>query len=354
MAQQNMQLFINTYHLKLLSSSVAHPARLNIEISGSCNLNCIMCRGGRDFQETSIPGSFMSAKGFAALLENLDLHRLKTITLAGNTEPLLNPEAARIIDICKYNNLNINIITNGMLLTPEISNRLAGWPGEIHISWGGGSKETFESIRKGAHFETILDNVRYITELKKRSGVSLPYVWLNPIIMQRNAVQLPQVVQQAHELGCQGVAASHLIVTSAELVEESLFFNKKHSNDCLQQTFDTAKQLGVQIILPKPFSLDKQPDSVPAWKTCCLPWDHAILGLKNIMPCNTIQKIEGDEGYHQRPFINTWNNKWYADTRFGILSGKPREECLECKNPGYNVDLASSYFSADILKKIDL
>ena len=36
-----------------------------------------------------------------------------------------------------------------MLLTPQISNHVLGCASEVHISFGGATKQTFESIRAG-------------------------------------------------------------------------------------------------------------------------------------------------------------------------------------------------------------
>jgi MoaA/NifB/PqqE/SkfB family radical SAM enzyme len=346
--KQTAQKF-SASQLEPLCNQVPHPLRVNIEISGSCNLQCIMCRGSSNYTERSLPGKFMGADEFRTLLGNLDLNRLVAVNLAGAAEPLLNPQACEIIDICKESGLTIFLITNGTLLTQQVAQHLVGWRGKINISWGGAHKETFESIRRGANMDQVVENIRYLTELKIINHAQYPEIWLNPILMLRNLVEMPAVVELAHELGCTGVAASHLIVDSMELVGESLFLQKQLSNYWLRQTQETAEKLGIKTVLPGLFDLSGRAQDPPSWQSCLALWENAIIGLKNLIPCSSIRRVPDAGDYLHKSFMETWNNAWYAEARRGILTGNPCKECRECHSPGLNVNNPYTYFSSSIM-----
>lgn len=99
---------INNNHINILTRHVPGPERLNIEITTSCNIKCIMCRGKNSYVKDNNVGKFLRVEDFITVLNGTDLSRLKLINLAGNAESLLNPDIVPILNICKENNIILN------------------------------------------------------------------------------------------------------------------------------------------------------------------------------------------------------------------------------------------------------
>lgn len=348
-------IYVNNNHINILTRHVPCPERLNIEITKSCNLKCIMCMGRNNYVKEDKLDKFLRVEDFITILNGTDLNRLKALNFAGTAESLLNPDIIPMLTLCRENNIIVELITNGMLLTPQISKQLLGSCSDIHISFGGSRKQTFESIRQGADFDLVCKNIRTLSELKKSSNNQYPHIWLNPILMKRNINEFPKIIELARELGCQGVACSHLIVNSPELIEESLFFHKEECNTFLQKAKVLAKEYNISLIIPEYFSsesncIEKNNENIEPWKKCCFLWNQAILGIDGIMPCCTIDKTDFDGNVLRNKFIDMWNNDWYADIRYRLLSGNPPKCCINCKDAsGKDVNNMAAHFKEDIL-----
>ncbi len=348
-------IYINNNHIDILTRKVPCPERLNVELTTYCNIKCIMCRGSKNYVNKNDGNKYLSVNDFITILNGIDLNRLKVLNLAGAAEPLLNPDILSILDVCRENKIIVEFITNGMLLTSQISKRILGCSSEIHISFGGSNKETFEAIRKGADFDLICENIGHLSELKKSNNNQYPDIWLNPILMKRNIHELPDIIELAKRLGCRGVACSHLTVGDNELIEESLFFHQEECNTFLQQAEKVADINKMLLIKPEYFSPEcngeeKNNRNPEAWNKCRFLWNYAILGIDGIMPCTSNTGIDFDGDIVRNKFLDIWNNDWYADTRYKLLTGNPPDYCYKCKDPSNNdVDDIRSYFTEDIL-----
>jgi MoaA/NifB/PqqE/SkfB family radical SAM enzyme len=348
-------IYINNNHIDILTRKVPCPERLNVELTTYCNLKCIMCRGSQAYAKEDNAYRHLRLEEFVSILNGIDLNRLKVLNFAGSAESLLNPDIIPILTLCRENKIIIELITNGMLLTPQISKQILGCSSEIHISFGGSRKQTFESIRQGADFELVCENIRTLSELKKSNNNQYPHIWLNPILMKKNIHELPEIIELASKLGCQGVACSHLIVNSTELIEESLFFHKEECNTFLQKAEVLAKEYNISLIIPAYFSSEsncneKDNGNTEAWKNCRFLWNHAILGIEGIEPCGSYKKIDFDGNMIRNRFMDIWNNDWYADMRYRLLTGNPPDYCKVCKDPSVkDVNNIGSYFTEEVL-----
>ncbi len=343
--------------MNILTKHVPFPERLNIELTTACNLKCIMCRGRNNYTKDNNADKFLTVEDFITVMDGADLNRLKVINFAGSAESLLNPDIVPILTLCRENNIIVELITNGMLLTPEISKILLGFCSEIHISFGGSRKKTFESIRQGSIFEVVCDNIRTLSKLKESNNNQYPHIWLNPILMKSSIQELPEIIELAKELGCQGVASSHLNVISRELIEESLFFHKEECNIFLKRATELADKYKICWIRPEYFSQvsesqEEKNINIEAWKKCRFLWNHAILGIEGLEPCSSINKVNFDGNTINNKFKDMWNNDWYANMRHRLLTGNPPDDCISCKDPSVkDSNNMKSYFAKEILSE---
>lgn len=316
-----------------------------------------MCRGRQNYDKPNEEGRYLTIEDFIIILNGIDLTRLKILNLAGRAEPLLNPDIMSILTLCRENKIILEFITNGMLLTPQISELLIGYSSEIHISFAGSKKETFEAIRQGADFELICENIRSLSKLKEANNKRFPCIWLNPILTKRNIQELPEIIDLAKELKCQGVSCSHLVVNSPELIEESLFFYKEESNFFLQKAVELANRHKISLIIPEYFSTESncrdKSNKREAWKKCRFLWNHAILEIESIIPCSSNIEIDFDGNVIRNKFMDIWNNDWYANMRYRLLTGNPPRHCTNCKDPSVkDANHIGSYFEEEIFPDV--
>ena len=170
---------------KTLGPSV-HPKKFAIELCAECNLNCSMCHHNTMVR----PKGVMPLSLFKRLADQLAEHAPTTelwISFCG--EPLLEPE--RLIEVLKYARdvglKNVNLNTNGMLLTPEWADEIIE-TGLKLVVFGidGFSKEVFESFRVLADRDMVYANAEHFLKRRDAIGNGKPEVQVQFIYMDGN------------------------------------------------------------------------------------------------------------------------------------------------------------------------
>lgn len=150
----------------------------------ACNFKCGYChmsipRENRGFV-TDIPT--MEFELFKKYVNNMNTfsEKIKTFRFVGMGEPLLHREIADMVQYAKNAGIaeRIEIITNGSLLTPEVSDRLieAGLD-RLVISLQGITAENYKRI-SGVDFDfpKFISNIRYFYNGKKHTQMYLKIV----------------------------------------------------------------------------------------------------------------------------------------------------------------------------------
>ena len=101
--------------------------RAYIEITSSCNLHCSFC------QETLRPPHFMSYEEFRHVIQKIKPYT-GFIYLHVKGEPLLHPELEKILLLCRQEDIQVNITTNGTLLLKRLPILLKYPVHQINIS----------------------------------------------------------------------------------------------------------------------------------------------------------------------------------------------------------------------------
>ncbi len=162
------------------------PTHLDVEPASACNLRCIMC-----------PQSFPDQKFSRGLIE-LDLyHKIIdegsergafSLKLHWRGEPILHPNIVDMVSYAKDKGfIDVWITTNGLTLDEKMSNGLidAGLD-RMAFSIDGVTKETYEKIRKGSDFESVIKNTEKFIELRNKRGLKKPYIDVRIVVMKEN------------------------------------------------------------------------------------------------------------------------------------------------------------------------
>ncbi len=159
-----------------------YPIYMEVGPVGACNHRCTFC--GVDFM------GYQNRRLDPAVLDRLlpELGRLglRSIMYAGEGEPLLHPEIARIAALTKASGIDVAFTTNATLLKPELAERLLPHCSWIKTSINAGTAATYARIHrcKESDFDRVLANMRAANELRRKHG------WTCTLGMQ--AVLLPE------------------------------------------------------------------------------------------------------------------------------------------------------------------
>lgn len=150
-----------------------YPTRLWIEPTNRCNLKCKMCLN-KDLPSSAF--GFMEMETFRKIADELS-HHSYDIYLHHRGESLLHPELPEMITYAHSRGIKTRLHTNATLLNEEKSERIidAGLD-FLSFSFDGYEKSEYESIRINATYEKTIENIKRFLTIKKKKGVSHPYV----------------------------------------------------------------------------------------------------------------------------------------------------------------------------------
>lgn len=132
------------------------PNILKIEVTTRCNANCIFC-SHRFLNKKHLKD--MPFDTVKMLIDQTNWRWKPEIQLSGFGEPTLYPDLVKAVRYCHKKGLKSSFNTNGFLLTRDLMDQLikAGLS-QFRFAIDGYSKKTYESLRRGLNFETVLYN----------------------------------------------------------------------------------------------------------------------------------------------------------------------------------------------------
>jgi MoaA/NifB/PqqE/SkfB family radical SAM enzyme len=159
------------------------PLSMYIEPTRKCNFKCFYCmhgtRGVEDGQleKTGFRIDHMEESMFYKIVKDVMEFPtpLKRICFSGLGDPLMNRELPKMVKKLRENGFKerIDVITNGVLLTPEMSDELikAGIS-RVQVSIQGLDSQEYEKVSGvQVDFDKLVNNVKYFYEHRKSATI---------------------------------------------------------------------------------------------------------------------------------------------------------------------------------------
>lgn len=235
------------------------------DLSNKCNLRCRMCYFSYDsvFHRPSV---YMTPDTFERIASTL-LPMAHTVYLSAGSESLTSPHFLDILRIAsRYSPPELKLLTNGLLLTPEIDDALiAHGLTQIHFSVDGATKSTYEHVRRGGRFDDLVRNVRELAERKAAAGKATPILQFNVTLMRSNLDELDRFVDLAVDLGVEQIACRHLMpYEGLDMEGELTSLDPRRANERFHAMLEHATRAGVRITsFPDFYSVDGAPWTPP-------------------------------------------------------------------------------------------
>jgi wyosine [tRNA(Phe)-imidazoG37] synthetase (radical SAM superfamily) len=154
--------------LNSLEDCLYFPQYFEIETIRACNAKCIICT----IDEWENKGKVMDDSLFKKFTEEVKNYSnwIKTICLCRDGEPTLDKYLPERVFMLKEAGIKkVTISSNGQLLTEKLAEKLIkNGLDDIMLSIDGIKKETFEKIRMGLNYETVIKNTLQFFELRDR------------------------------------------------------------------------------------------------------------------------------------------------------------------------------------------
>ncbi len=158
--------FINA----LTSKDIGYPERLTLEMTSYCNLKCWMCPKTAGLVNT-VPNHLIEesvVSEVAKILPNIEVLQLSGLW----GEVFLHPKVyLRILKLAKEADCEVRTISNGTLLTPEISQALVEIGlDNLTISIDAATPRTYKDIRIGGNFKKWIKQIKKTSVYQKEIG----------------------------------------------------------------------------------------------------------------------------------------------------------------------------------------
>lgn len=196
------------------------PLRITLSDIGTCNLRCKMCYRYFVSEDKNFSQSLIK-KELPEFLNQNPRQNL-VIKLTGNGEVFFRRETREFLqnlDSQKYPNVCLEILTNGLLLTPKMWRTIShNKIREINVSVDAASKSTYEKIRRGGNWDKLLKNLEFIGKLRKSNKIN--YFYINMVVMKSNYQEMKDFVFLGKKLGCDEVNFQR--ITGLHNLEENI------------------------------------------------------------------------------------------------------------------------------------
>ncbi|HUW23175.1 MAG TPA: glycosyltransferase [bacterium] len=315
----------------------AMPTFMAMNMDTQCNLRCIMCIRGKYPQEE-----------INALRYDFEIYRqvanetfpyASWVQLATAGEPLMAGNLIEQLRIINKYSMKLDLVTNATLLNnDDLIKKILQVPGCLHISIDGATKETYESIRIGAKFEQVIENIRRLNRIREKlCAADKTRLHFSVVLMKRNIKELPKLIELAKKLGVDSVDCSHVTIFYESIKNESLVYHKELANCYMMVAQEKANELNIHLNIPPLF---KPVDDVQSkrsennlkskFKICPFLWKRAYIEWTgNVLPCCAPDPpVMGN--VKEKPFREIWNNELYQEMRRRLNTDNPFDCCKHC------------------------
>ncbi len=196
-------------------------AKVYVEPTNLCNIKCRTCM--RNTWDE--PMGLMSRTVFERILEGLSAISPRPLVLFGGIgEPLAHPQTVEMVARVKSLGCQVELITNGTLLSARRSRRLvdAGLD-TLWVSLDGASPESYADVRLGATLPQVIENLERLRPMRKGFYRPKPELGIAFVAMRRNIGDLPKVIALGRRLGATRFTVSNVLPYTPELRQETLY-----------------------------------------------------------------------------------------------------------------------------------
>jgi MoaA/NifB/PqqE/SkfB family radical SAM enzyme len=175
------------------------PFSLSLETSAVCNLRCPECATG-----TGKSFRIEKLADIHFVTEKLQLHRKNAFycNLYFQGEPFLHPEIYEMIKESRTNRYYSVISTNGHFLNEKHCKAIiASGLNRLIVSLDGTDSESYSLYRKGGSFNKVIEGIRRLSELKRKTSMSQPLVVVQFLVNKSNEHQMKEASTLIKNLG---------------------------------------------------------------------------------------------------------------------------------------------------------
>ena len=300
------------------------PRRLYVTITERCNLRCAHCITEAPMHTRRGSARELAPWVIAALAEGL--RATEYLGLSHGGESMVSPRLFELLDalaVAKRDGgppVDVHLLTNGMLLTPEMLARLVGGGvNSLAISVDGASAAVNDRIRKGGELTRVIAHTRAAVG-RRDHGDDLRVGWST--VVSRSALpEVRNLVELALELGLDWLKLEEMAPVGQFARDELVAPADPQMTEALAQARETARGTGLELVEhiapPSGCPCDGDPDVMAfraaddfanraAFRPCRMLWEQAAID-----PDGHVRPVDYDHdpigNLLDLPLLSVWN-----------------------------------------------
>ena len=320
------------------------PSHLQLEITSACNLRCVMCLVKYRPPVNKLAGA-MPPELFHRLIG--EVPGLRRLTLQGLGEPLLSPYLMEMVGAAVAGGVTVGFNSNATLLTARRSAELVAsrvdW---LHVSLDGATAATYEAVREGATFGTVVGNLAGLVRAKRAAGSATPWIRVVFVAMRDTVGELPELVRLlagigVDELHVQNLSHSFSDTDPAGRYDDIRRFTAdqavwtgvdvERAAEAFGEAAQVAREHGIRLRLPHAGT--PTATAGPGDRGCSWPWEAAYVTSAGVVqPCCMVMGDDRVSLGHldEQSFSQIWSGQPYRDFRQRLSGDEPPEVCRGC------------------------
>ena len=331
------RFFLPAIQRKLAIS--ATPTMLDIEPTAKCNLRCKYCQVSHWDRSPKVAN--LTYDNFVIIVDQFP--HLLLIKLQGMGEPFLNADVFRMVAYAASKGIVVYTVSNGTLVRGALVAKIvASELAELIISVDGATKATFESIRCGAKFDQVVENVRQLVQLRNAKGNGRkPLITLWMVGTKDNIHECPQLVRLGKTLGvdCVYLGLGNVNCWGQDKYQELQQYSLDRADTVsgysreVESILREAQRVAREISMPTTVYTCTGRNKLGPGAKCKWPWTSAYLSADGfVVPCGAIANPEVMHfgNVFEEHFADIWNSPKYQAFRQSFLDGNWPEMCNGC------------------------
>jgi len=175
-----------------------YPIYMEISPVGSCNHRCEFCSVDfMGYQNRKLDTDILKKR-----LAELGELGLKSIMYAGEGEPFIHRDMAKIAEYAKQSGIDVAFTTNGVLMDPKTIERIIPITEWIKVSCNAGTPESYSKIHrtKIEDFNRVIENLKYAVKLKQTIN-SKCTIGMQIVLLPNNIKDVKRLAKIASDIG---------------------------------------------------------------------------------------------------------------------------------------------------------
>ena len=337
------------------------PYHVTVDVTNRCNMNCLGCRYHSD--QVDFPSQIDTSVSeipfdlIKRLCADLKIMGTNDIILIGEGEPFLHPHIFDIISEIKQAGFYLTIVTNGTLLDPDIIEKLIETHADqVIVSLWASSPEQYCRCYPGTNpenFDKTVEGLKSFARIKAESKSKWPLVIIHHVINRHNYRTIPEMVELAHETGCDKLNFVPFIAWKGQLRREFVPGDEKaFLNDSLHLAGERLNELNIRHNVGDALLRFQVGEKVWEHLPCYIAWFHARIKLDGtVLPCSPCNLRMGN--VNEKNFPEIWNNEQFRKFRRNTLTREGLSKMGEYVDCGYCCHLVYNARIHRIFKWID-